>query len=80
MEDVVKKKKKKFPPQIVKGKKIAPIAVKEKKNSPLTQTSCSPPGNLMVRPLLFDYFIGSSWLRDVLNKHKPKPKQTQIIV
>ena len=42
MEDVVKKKKK-FPPEIVKGKKIAPIAVKEKKNSPLTQTSCSPP-------------------------------------
>ena len=50
MEDVVKKTTK-FPPEIVKGKKIAPIAVKEKKNSPLTQTSCSPPGNLMVRPL-----------------------------
>ena len=49
MEDVVKKKKK-FPPEIVKGKKIAPIAVKEKKNSPFTQTSCSPPENLMVRP------------------------------
>ena len=32
MEDVVKKKKKKFPPEIVKGKTIAPIAVKGKKN------------------------------------------------
>ena len=57
MEVVVKKKKKKFPPEIVKGKKIAPIAVKEKKNSPLTQTSCSPPGNLMVRPLTVHEYL-----------------------
>ena len=80
MEDVVKKKKKKFPPQIVKGKKIAPIAVKEKKNSPLTQTSCSPPGNLMVRPL-YD-FGGCKWQRPLtyenfvfckLNMHNFRP-------
>ena len=43
-------RKKILPREGDEKKNSAPVRGQKKKNSPLTQTSYSPPGNLMVRP------------------------------